>query len=250
MEWSIQEVARLTGTTSRTLRHYDDIGLLVPSGVGSNGYRRYDEAALVRLQRILLLRQLGVGLAHIADVLNRQTEEQQALETHLALLRREQERLTRQIAAVASTIEALRGGEQLMAQDMFDGFDHTQYESEVVERWGSDAYAQSDTWWRGLDADERAQWQRETVRLSGDWTDAAARGVSPSSDDAQQLAARHLAWLKGVPGAPTAPDQLTGYVTGLAEMYVADPRFAANYGGQPGAELVRDALRVYAQRTL
>ncbi|MCR2794132.1 MerR family transcriptional regulator [Microbacterium sp. zg.Y625] len=250
MEWSIQEVARLAGTTSRTLRHYDDIGLLAPSSVGSNGYRRYDEAALVRLQRILLLRQLGLGLSDIADVLARQADEQEALETHLALLRQEQGRLTRQIAAVASTIEVLRGGEQLMAQDMFDGFDHTQYESEVVERWGSDAYAQSDTWWRGLDADERAQWQRETSRLGADWTDAATRGIPPESDEAQQLAARHIAWLTGVPGAPTAPDQLKGYVTGLGEMYVADARFAANYGGQPGAELVRDALRVYAQRTL
>jgi hypothetical protein len=57
-EWSIQQIAKLAGTTSRTLRHYDDIGLLAPSSVGHNGYRYYDQAALVRLQRILLLREL------------------------------------------------------------------------------------------------------------------------------------------------------------------------------------------------
>ncbi|MCR2802010.1 MerR family transcriptional regulator [Microbacterium sp. zg-Y818] len=250
MEWSIQDVARLAGTTSRTLRHYDDIGLLVPSSVGTNGYRRYDEAALVRLQRILLLRQLGLGLSGIADVLARQADEQDALEAHLALLRQEQDRLTRQIAAVESTIGALRGGEQLMAQGMFDGFDHTQYESEVVQRWGSEAYAQSDRWWRGLGADERAQWQDETARLASDWKDAAARGIAPESDEAQQLAARHVAWLTGVRGAPTSRDQVKGYVLGLGEMYVADPRFAANYGGQAGAEFVRDVLRVYAQHAL
>ena len=55
-DWSIQQIAKLAGTTSRTLRHYDEIGLLTPTGVGSNGYRRYDSVALVRLQRILLLR--------------------------------------------------------------------------------------------------------------------------------------------------------------------------------------------------
>lgn len=55
MEWSIQEVARSTGTTSRTLRHYDDIGLLPPARIGSNGYRYYDQASMVRMQRILLL---------------------------------------------------------------------------------------------------------------------------------------------------------------------------------------------------
>jgi len=68
-DWSIQEIARLAGTTSRTLRHYDDIGLLPPSRIAANGYRHYDEQALVRLQRILLLRELGLGLPQIAQVL-------------------------------------------------------------------------------------------------------------------------------------------------------------------------------------
>ncbi|GAA3200026.1 hypothetical protein GCM10020255_104150 [Rhodococcus baikonurensis] len=61
-EWSIQELAKSAGTTSRTLRHYGDLGLLEPSRIGANGYRFYDEDALVRLQRILLLRELGLGL--------------------------------------------------------------------------------------------------------------------------------------------------------------------------------------------
>ena len=69
-DWSIQEIARLAGTTSRTLRHYDDIGLLAPSRVAHNGYRHYDQTALVRLQRILLLRELGLGLPRIGEVLD------------------------------------------------------------------------------------------------------------------------------------------------------------------------------------
>ena len=72
VEWSIQQIAKLAGTTSRTLRHYGDIGLLSPSSIGRNGYRYYDQAALVRLQRILLLRDLGLGLPQIADVLERE----------------------------------------------------------------------------------------------------------------------------------------------------------------------------------
>ena len=71
-EWSIQQIAKLAGTTSRTLRHYDDIGLLPPSSVGHNGYRHYDRDALVRLQRILLLRDLGLGLPQIGEVLARE----------------------------------------------------------------------------------------------------------------------------------------------------------------------------------
>ncbi|MFH8251643.1 MerR family transcriptional regulator [Microbacterium sp. B2969] len=252
MEWSIQQIAKLAGTTSRTLRHYDDIGLLSPTSVGRNGYRQYDAAALVRLQRILLLRELGLGLPQIADVLARPTSESSALEGHLAWLRQEQDRLERQVASVESTIRALRGGERLMAEKMFDGFDHTQYKDEVEERWGKDAYARSDAWWRGMSADEKAAWQARTEDLGRDWTAAAESGVAPDSAEAQELAARHVAWLTGIPGTPAEKPggDVKGYVTGLGEMYVADPRFAKNYGGQSGAEFVRDALRVYADANL
>ena len=144
MDRSIQDVARLAGTTSRTLRHYDRMGLLPPSRVGSNGYRYYDDDALVRLQRILLLRDLGLGLPAIAEVLNRDTEPARALQKHLGWLKQEQERLARQIASVSLTIKQLEGGEQLMAENMFNGFDHTQYKDEVEERWGTYAYAAGD----------------------------------------------------------------------------------------------------------
>lgn len=252
MEWSIQQIAKLAGTTSRTLRHYDDIGLLSPSSVGRNGYRHYDEAALVRLQRILLLRELGLALPQIADVLARPTSEESALESHLAWLHGERDRLARQIVSVESTIQALRGGERLMAENMFDGFDHTQYKDEVEERWGKDAYARSDAWWRGMSADERSAWKSRTESLGREWIAAADSGVAPEGDEAQELARRHVEWLTGIPGTPAeAPGgDVKAYVIGLGEMYAADPRFAKNYGGAKGAEFVRDALRVYAEANL
>lgn len=251
-EWSIQQIAKLAGTTSRTLRHYGELGLLAPSSIGRNGYRYYDGAALVRLQRILLLRELGLGLPQIAEVLARPTSEESALEGHLAWLHEERGRLARQIASVESTIAAMRGGEGLMAEKMFDGFDHTQYREEVEQRWGADAYAAGDAWWRGMSADEKAAWQQRTADLGAAWMDAATRGVAPDGDEAQALAARHVAWLTGIPGTPaSAPDGDTaGYVTGLADMYVADPRFAKNYGGSQGAEFVRAALHHYAATSL
>ncbi|WP_447911883.1 MerR family transcriptional regulator [Microbacterium phyllosphaerae] len=258
-DWSIQEIARLAGTTSRTLRHYDDVGLLRPSRIAHNGYRHYDESALVRLQRILLLRELGLGLPQIAEVLNpadaRQSEES-ALETHLALLREEQNRLARQIASVESTIDALRGGEELMAENMFDGFDHTRYREEVEQRWGRKTYADSDRWWRGMTDAERADWQQRVSDLGRDWIAAAESGLDPASAEAQDVARRHVEWLTGIPGTPAAAPggDVKAYVLGLGEMYVADPRFGANYatsaGGTQGAEFVRDALRVYADGNL
>lgn len=251
-EWSIQQIAKLAGTTSRTLRHYGELGLLVPSRIGSNGYRYYDEATLVRLQRILLLRDLGLRLPQIGKVLEREAEEEPALERHLAWLREERKRLARQIASVESTIAALRGDERLMAENMFDGFDHTRYKDEVVERWGEKAYADSDAWWRGMSADEKDAWKQRVARLGADWVDAATRGIAPDGVEAQELAGRHVEWLTGIPGTPAAArgGDVKAYVIGLGEMYVADPRFGANYGGQSGAEFVRDALRVYAEANL
>lgn len=138
-----------------------------------------------------------------------------------------------------------------MAEKMFDGFDHTQYEDEVTERWGADAYARSDRWWRDMDAAEKAAWKQRTADLGRDWTDAAARGLDPAGAEAQEIAARHVAWLTGIPGTPAGDGgDLKAYVTGLGDMYVADPRFAANYGGAEGAAFVRDALRVHADETL
>ncbi|WP_226533777.1 MerR family transcriptional regulator [Microbacterium paraoxydans] len=261
-DWSIQEIARLAGTTSRTLRHYDDIGLLPPTRIAHNGYRHYDAQALVRLQRILLLRELGLGLPQIAEVLGASTDgapeqsEASALETHRALLREEQTRLARQIASVESTITALRGGENLMAENMFDGFDHTQYKDEVEERWGKKAYADSGRWWRGMTDAERSDWQQRVSDLGRDWIAAAESGVDPASSEAQEIARRHVEWLTGIPGTPaTIPGgDVKAYVIGLGEMYVADPRFGANYatssGGTHGAEFVRDALRIYAEGNL
>lgn len=228
------------------------MGLLPASRVGANGYRHYDRESLVRLQRILLLRELGLGLPQIADVLDREETQEDALTGHLAWLRQEQGRLARQIASVELTIEAVKGGERLMAEDMFDGFDHTSYRDEVEQRWGRQAYADSDRWWRGMSAAEKTEWKQRVNALSRDWATAAESGIAPDSPAASALARRHIEWLTTVPGTPAAlpGGDAKAYVIGLGEMYVADERFGANYGGTAGARFVRDALRVYAEAHL
>src|SRR5699024_7571664 len=104
MEWSIQQISRIAGTTSRALRHYGELGLVSPSRIGATGYRFYNEQALVRLQRVLLLRDLGLGLPEIKKVLSDAQSEATALTNHLTLLHNEQERLARRIVAVEHTI--------------------------------------------------------------------------------------------------------------------------------------------------
>ncbi|GGT66933.1 MULTISPECIES: MerR family transcriptional regulator [Streptomyces] len=246
MEWSIQEIARKAGTTSRTLRHYGERGLLEPSRIGANGYRYYDQAALVRLQRILLLRELGLSLPAIAEVLEGQRNTSAALRTHLLLLEQERERIGRQIDAVRTTLHKTENGEELMADEMFDGFDHTRYEKEVTERWGRDAYEKGDRWWRSLDAERKQAFMDQQAGIALDFAAAAGRGLAADSDEVQAITRRHIDWLS----ITTTPAK--EYVIGLGQMYVDDPRFAANYDkhGEGTAVLVRDAMKVYAERNL
>jgi DNA-binding transcriptional MerR regulator len=247
MDWSIQEIARLSGTTSRTLRHYGDIGLLAPTRVGANGYRYYDERALVRLQRILILRDLGLGLVEIGRVIDGGTDDADALTGHLHALQQEQNRLARQIGAVERTIEKLSRGEQLMAEEALDGFDHTVYQDEVERRWGEDAFAPGDAWWRAKSAAAKTEWTTLQNALAADWVAAAASGSAVDSAAARALAQRQFDWLGGIPGLPALTRE---YFVGLGEMYLADERFATNYGGQQGAAFVRDAMAAWAARML
>ena len=247
MDWSIQDVARLAGTTSRTLRHYDAVGLLSPSRIGSNGYRFYDQAALVRLQRILLLRQLGLGLPAIADVLDGTGDDAGALRDHLARLRSEQDRIGRQVVSVQRTITRLEAGVDLMADEMFDGFDHTQYKDEVEQRWGAQAYADSDAWWRGLTDEQRQAFKDESSEIAAAWRAAHEAGLDPACDQVQDLVRRHQQWVSAGWGGQPCPRR---GARGMAQMYVDDERFGRNYGGPEGAGYVRDALTIFAERHL
>jgi len=250
MNWTIQEVASSAGISSRTLRYYDAIGLLTPAGVGHNGTRLYGDAELLRLQQILAFRELGVGLADITAILDSSADPVATLERLTGELGESIERMQRQRESIRRALHIHRTGEQLMPADIFDGFEHAQYKDEVEERWGADAYASSDAWWRAMSEADRAEWQARSQALIQAWVDAAARGIAPDSDEAQQLASSQNAWLSGIPGTPgagtgQAPSE---YLLGLAELYVDDDRFGMNYGGRAGAEFVAAALRVYVER--
>ena len=129
-----------------------------------------------------------------------------------------------------------------MAEDRFDGFDHTQYKEEVEQRWGKEAYAKSDRWWRGLTDADKQGFMQAHLDIAADW--AALReqghrstGRRPRGGGSAPRVDRPR-WGGRMPSA----DELVG----LADMYVADERFAANYGGVEGATYVRDALTAYA----
>jgi DNA-binding transcriptional MerR regulator/ADP-ribose pyrophosphatase YjhB (NUDIX family) len=120
MSWSIQQVARVSGVTARTLRYYDEIGLLRPACVGTNGYRYYEHEQLLRLQQILLLRELGLDLATIAAVVDAEHDPAEALRHHHRRLVDEWGRLHRLADTVATTIDHLEAGIDMPAENLFE----------------------------------------------------------------------------------------------------------------------------------
>jgi len=244
-EWAIQEVVRSTGVTSRTLRHYQQVGLLAPSRVGYGGQRFYDRTGLLRLQRILLLRELGLALAEIGAVLDEQVDAVEALRAHAAQLAQERQRLDRLSASVRTTIRTLETGGELMAETMFDGFDHTQHREEVEQRWGAQAYADSDRWWRGLSEEGKQGFRSELDALVAGFADTSARGLPADDEEVQALTARLHTWVgRSWGGRTPGADAFVG----LGDMYVADPRFTATFtvDGRVFAEHVREAMTVFA----
>ncbi|WP_159612518.1 MerR family transcriptional regulator [Glutamicibacter sp. JC586] len=248
-ELSIAQVSRIAGISSRTLRHYDHIGLFTPHHVAVNGYRYYEQRQLVQLQRILLLRDMGLSLESIAQILNEQRDEVEALGEHVKVLEEQRHRLNRQITALNNTIKSLETGVSMNPEESFDGFNE-QYKNEITERWGAKAYNDSNRWWRGKNKSEQAEFIAQVKELNSAWITAGKNQVAPESATAQRLAARHVQWLNTAPGTPLAsedPAQRSAYVLALADMYVSDQRFTKNYGGY--AELVRDALTLYVQNS-
>lgn len=112
----------MSGVTSRTLRHYDNIGLLPPAYMGANGYRYYEQEQLLRLQEILLMRELGMDLATIARVLEGEVDQLEALRRHHRSLVAERDRFTRLANTVAKTIARIEGGLAMPPEELFDGF--------------------------------------------------------------------------------------------------------------------------------
>ncbi|MFE5940807.1 MerR family transcriptional regulator [Streptomyces sp. NPDC056470] len=141
-ECSIAELAKASGVTSRTLRHYDAIGLLPADRTSSGGVRYYGEASVLRLQQILILREFGLGLAEIAEIVDEEKDPLTALRSHLMKLLAERERFDRLATTVASTIAHLEGERGMKPEELFEGLDpakQARYETELVEKYGKEA---------------------------------------------------------------------------------------------------------------
>ena len=250
MSYTVCQVAELAGVTVRTLHHYDAIGLLAPRARTRTGHRRYTVADLERLQQILFYRELGLPLEEIAALLDDPYADAAAhLRRQRRLLTQRIARLQAMVAAVERALEAQTMGISLTPEERFEVFGDfrpEEYAPEAVQRWGeSEAFKESQRRTARYGKDDWLRISAESGAIEQGFTEALTAGLATDSARALELAEAHRQhisrWFYDL-----------GYAMhrGLAEMYIADPRFAEHYDRiAPGlARFVHDAILANATR--
>ncbi len=249
MSYSVGQVADLAGVTVRTLHHYGQIGLLEPAERSGAGYRLYSDADLERLRHILFYRELGFSLEDIQTML---TDPGATTGAHLRqqreLLEARITRLGQMMAAVEKEMEAHTMGIQLTPEEKFEIFGPNyseDYETEAEQRWGeTDAWAQSQARTAQFSKQQWIEIKQAGDDLNRRLAAALTGGAAPDSIEAMDLAEEHHQGIQTFYDCPYPMHR------GLAEMYVADERFAKTYNDvAPGlAVWLRDAINANADR--
>ena len=250
MSYSVGDVARLAGVTVRALHHYDEVGLLQPSGRSAAGYRQYSGRDLERLQQVLCYRELGFSLDDIAVILDESAPDDiDHLQRQHELLLGRIGRLESIVATVTKMMEARQMGISLNPEEMLEVFgdeDPTQYAEEVEERWGdTDAYRQSQQRTSSYTKADWLQIKAEQTEIGERFVAALQAGLpadSPEAMDTAEAARRQI----DERFYACSHDMHRN----LGDMYIADPRFTAYYEDQAEglAQYVRDAIHANADR--
>ena len=250
---TVSEVAKLSGVSIRALHHYDRIGLLKPASIGTNRYRYYGRDELLRLQQILLHRELGIPLDDIGAILDAPGFDR------LAALRSQRERLAGQaeryaelVRTIDRTIASLNGEATMENADLYQGMapeKHAEYEAWLIEAFGGDMperIAASKRAYAELTDAEKAARMDELRQIETAWAEAMKNGIPPESRSLDPLLARHRAWVATMWDKPCPP----GAYHGLADLHLGHPDFIARHEAiAPGfSDYHGRSMKAYARR--
>jgi len=249
--YTVRQLARLAGVTVRTLHHYDQIGLLQPGARTAAGYRLYGQQDLLRLQQILLFRELDVPLGEIRAILDDpQFDLVQALRGHRQTLHARAARLETLLHTIDRTIATLTHSEEppmLTVEELYEGFskeDAERYRREARANWGDEMVEATEQRAARM---SKAQWQ--AVGQQGEQATqlmASLMDHAPDDPAVQAAIAQHHAWIENFYPAPAE------LYRGLGQMYVEHPEFRAFYENvRPGlANFMQAAMAHYADTAL
>jgi DNA-binding transcriptional MerR regulator len=246
---TVGQVAREFGVTVRTLHHYDEVGLLSPSQRSPSGYRLYTESDVLRLRHVVAYRRLGFSLDDVSAVLEADADP-------VSHLRRQREAVSQRIGELSSLAEALdrameaeMNGYQITKEEQREIFGEAfsdEYAAEAQERWGdTDAWAQSAQRTKHY---SKEQWQQ--VKVEMDEINDAFAALLRSGEPATGAAAMDVAEQARQHITTRFYDCPPKMHADIAQMYVDDPRFRANYESHTTglARFVRDAVQANSER--
>lgn len=250
MEYTVKKLAGMANVSPRTLRYYDEIGLLKPARINSSGYRIYGKDEVDRLQQILFYRALGMELAEIIQILDAPGfDSLAALKSHREQLLLKKEQIDALIDTVTKTIETKEGRTMMEDHEKFKGFmqdkidqNEARYGQEIRSRYGDDAVDQSNAQFKNMPPEQ----YRAFTGLEGEIIDLlkkVTQAGTVDNADGEKLARLHGKWIKMAWGS-YSPDAHRG----LAEMYTEDDRFKEYYeskAGKNSAELLKQCVLKY-----
>lgn len=267
--YTVKQLADLSHISVRTLHYYDEIDILKPNTVKQNGYREYGQNELLRLQQILLFKEIELPLEKIKEILDDPDfDYETAMVKHKEILSSKLERLKQILSTIDATtinIKKIKNKTQenmnknskssmspISSKDdenraLFDAFESEEqkaYQKEAEERWGNTlAWKQSQVRYAKLTQEDKIRIQKAADDLMREMADCMKKGNTPESKEMQKLVVRHYEGLR------TFYDPSPELYRGLADMYIADPRFTAYYEAYaPGlAEYLSKAMHVYTE---
>lgn len=241
-----KQVAKLSGTSVRTLHHYDEIGLLRPRRRSQNGYREYSDEDLDTLQQILFFKACGFPLAKIKALMESPAfDRESAFRLQRKYLLHERQRIDTMLATLDKTLHNLKGEKTMTQKDKFTGFDMSQnpYEEEARRLWGDEAVDKSNQKLSAMSPEA----QNDVGRQLGEHFTALAalRGGDPAGEEAQAAVAGLYRYFNENFGHHYTPEAFAG----LGQMYVEDARFTKNIDqyGEGLAAFLAKAMGLYAQ---
>ena len=251
--YTVKQLARLSGVSVRTLHHYDEIGLLKPSFVGENRYRYYGREELLRLQDILFHRELGVPLADIARLLDAPDRDRVAiLREHRNMLAERVKRSRQLLRTIDCTIAELNGDGTMDDKEIYKGFapeKQAEYEDWLVENYGDkmrQGIEASKAHWSGKSEDDMRAALAKGEEAEAELAERFHAGVLPDSTELDPMFDRHRQWVSSMWGRECARE---GY-GGMADLYLAHLDFRTHFDkrGEGFTDWLTAAMKAYAAR--
>lgn len=252
MEYTVQKLGRLAGISARTIRYYDEIGILKPARISSSGYRIYGQKEVDLLQQILFYRELGVDLDSIKKIVTAPSfDGAKALREHHIKLLAKREQLDILIKNVEKTIALTEGRIEMTDSEKFEGFkqklieeNEAKYGKEIRGKYGDDVIDKSNAYFKNMSKEDFDRMNSLSEQVLEMLAEAVKTG-DPSGPLGQKAADLHKQWISLCWGHYNKEAHAN-----LAQMYVDDERFTAYYDKvQPGAAVfLRDAVKIYTSK--